>query len=73
MWAESPSVSRYGGWALSFGIAGELASATGDAHFQEGSRQMSIERRTFLRVSIAVAGGLVAAGPFQGFVAEQGA
>ncbi|HEU4948432.1 MAG TPA: alkaline phosphatase PhoX [Kribbella sp.] len=32
---------------------------------------MSIERRTFLRGSMAVAGGALVAGPFQGFVARQ--
>ncbi|MFG1621088.1 PhoX family protein [Kribbella sp. NPDC049227] len=32
---------------------------------------MSIERRTFLKGSAAVAGGVFAAGPFQGFVAQQ--
>ncbi|MEU4607770.1 alkaline phosphatase PhoX [Kribbella sp. NPDC023972] len=32
---------------------------------------MSIERRTFLRGSAAVAGGVLAGGPFQGFVAQQ--
>jgi secreted PhoX family phosphatase len=32
---------------------------------------MSIERRTFLKGSAAVAGGVLAGGPFQGFVAQQ--
>jgi uncharacterized protein len=32
---------------------------------------MSIERRTFLKGSMAVAGGVLAGGPFQGFVAQQ--
>ncbi|NIK56456.1 PhoX family protein [Kribbella shirazensis] len=34
---------------------------------------MSIERRTFLKGSAAVAGGVLAGGPFQGFVAQQAA
>ncbi|WP_350280912.1 alkaline phosphatase PhoX [Kribbella sp. HUAS MG21] len=34
---------------------------------------MSIERRTFLKGSAAVAGSVFAAGPFQGFVAQQAA
>ncbi|HET6985594.1 MAG TPA: twin-arginine translocation signal domain-containing protein [Kribbella sp.] len=33
---------------------------------------MSIERRTFLRESAAVTGGVLAAGPFQGLVARVG-
>ena len=47
----------------------KLASIKGFRRPRRG--RMSIERRTFLRGSAAVAGGMLAGGPFQGFVARE--